>query len=80
MHSIFKRQEHLGEFHSLVEELSSHGGQVFPIFSDVTATVQLLELVAPDIMKKDTTYRKSIYFHKKCTRKLHILLLQGVEL
>ena len=40
--------------------------RVFSIFSDVN---MLLELVAPDIMKKDTTYRKSIYFRKICTRK-----------
>ena len=61
MHSIFKYREQLGEFHSLVKELSSHEDKFFQYFRMSQAQFnKLLELVAPDIMKKDTTYRKSI--------------------
>ena len=72
MHSIFKRREQVGDFHSLVK--------VFPIFSDGTATVHYVARACSIRHYEEGHHiQKKYIFSKKCTRKSHTLLLQNVE-
>ena len=61
MHETLQRREDLGEFHRLVQELSSHEDKFFQYFRmSEEQFMEILKLIEGDVEKLTTEYRRPI--------------------